>query len=141
MLRGKGRRAMRWNGHNILAIIFAALVMFGIGAGLYGYLLKDAWMQAMGLTTEPEMETWRYALWPAMPLLQAIGLSLVIKWRSAVGWMSGAATGFWMALFFVFASRLYGFVYSEEVPTLLGIDALHLFLINMVGGAIIGAWK
>jgi hypothetical protein len=133
---------MRWNGHNILAIIVAAVVMYGIGALLYGYLLSELWMQLAGVTEDSFAgQEWRMALGPAMPLLQAVGLSLVIKWRSAQGWMSGAATGFWMALCFVFASRLYSFVYGDEVVGLLGVDTLHLFLINLAGGAIIGAWK
>jgi hypothetical protein len=109
---------------------------------MYGVVFEQMWMQLAGVTEESFAgEEWRMALSPIMPILQAIGLSLVIKWRSAAGWMSGMATGFWMALFFVFASRLYSFAYGAEVPALLGLDALHLFLINMIAGAIIGAWK
>ncbi|MGE0828287.1 MAG: DUF1761 domain-containing protein [Hyphomonadaceae bacterium] len=133
---------MRYQGHNILAIIVAAVAMYAIGAIIYGALFGEYWMQLSGVTKDSFAgEEWRMALSPIMPILQAIGLSLVIKWRNAVGWLEGAASGFWMALFFVFASRLYMFVYSTEPSALLGLDTVHLFLINMVGGAIIGAWK
>jgi hypothetical protein len=133
---------MRWQGHNILAIIVAAIVMYGVGFVIYGVVFEELWMQLSGITAEEaQSEPWRMALSPAMPILQAAGLSLAIKWRGAVGWMGGLGVGFWMGLCFVFASRLYSFVYGTEAPALLGIDALHLFLINMVGGAIIGAWK
>jgi hypothetical protein len=132
---------MRINGHNILAIALAAIVMYGVGAAIYtGF--SQQWMAWSGVTEESFAgQEWRMALSPVMPILQAIGLSLAIKWRGAAGWMGGAATGFWMALCFVFASRLYMFVYSVEQPGLLGIDTVHLFLINLIGGAIIGAWK
>ncbi|MGE3250363.1 MAG: DUF1761 domain-containing protein [Hyphomonadaceae bacterium] len=133
---------MRFQGHNALAIVLAAVVMYGIGALIYGVLFSQQWMAMQGVTEDSFAgQEWRMYLSPIMPLLQAIGLSLVIKWRNGAGWVNGALTGFWMALFFVFASRLYMFVYSAEAPGLLGLDTLHLFLINMIGGAIIGAWK
>ena len=133
---------MRFQGHNILAIIVAAALMYGIGFVIYGVLFSEQWMALSGVTEDGIAgEEWRMALSPIMPLLQAIGLSCVIKWRNAAGWMGGLATGFWMALFFVFAARLYGFVYGAEPTGLLGIDTLHLFLINMIGGAVIGTWK
>lgn len=133
---------MRFQGHNILAIIIAAALMYGIGALIYGVLFSQQWMALAGVTEDSFAgQEWRMGLSPIMPILQAIGLSLVIKWRNAAGWMGGLATGFWMALFFVFAARLYGFVYSAEPTGLLGIDTLHIFLINMVAGAVIGAWK
>ncbi|MBL8550279.1 MAG: DUF1761 family protein [Hyphomonadaceae bacterium] len=132
---------MRINGHNVLAIILAAAVMYGIGAAIYTGL-SEQWMALSGVTEETFAgQEWRMALSPIMPLLLAFGLSLAIKWRGAAGWMGGMGVGFWMALCFVFASRLYMFVYSVEQPGLLGIDAAHIFAINLVGGAIIGAWK
>ncbi len=133
---------MRFQGHNVLAVIVAAALMYGVGMLIYGVLFSQQWMALSGVTEDSFTgQEWRVALSPVMPLLLAIGLSLVIKWRNAAGWMGGLATGFWMALFFVFAARLYGFVYSAEPTALLGIDTLHIFLINMIGGAVIGAWK
>ena len=46
-----------------------------------------------------------------------------------------------MALFFVFASNLYFLAYYQQNPVVVGIDALHLFSINIIGGAILGAWR
>ncbi len=133
---------MRVNGHNVLAILAAAVAMYAVGFVIYGLLVSDLWMQLSGVTqADFAGQEWRMALSPVMPILMAIGLSLTIKWRAALGWTGGASTGFWMALFFVFASRLYSFAYGTEHPGLLGIDAAHLFIGCVLGGAIIGGWK
>lgn len=132
---------MRYAGHNVLAIIVAAIVMYAIGALIYGVVFAQAWQAMTGITMMAAGEEWRMALSPLMPLLQAIGLSLVIKWRAQPGMTAGAVTGFMMALFFVFASNLYFVAYYQQQLAVTAIDALHLFTINIIGGAIIGAWK
>lgn len=133
---------MRAGRSNVLAILVAAAAIYAVGFVIYGLLVSDLWMQLSGVTkADFAGQEWRMALSPVMPLLLAIGLSLTIKWRAAAGWMGGASTGFWMALLFVFASRLYSFAYGTEHPALLGIDAAHLFIGCILGGAIIGGWK
>lgn len=131
---------MRVNGHNILAILVAAALMYGIGALIYGVVFTRQWQEWSGVSMQG-VETWRLALSPVMPLLQAIGLSLVMKWRNLPGAGAGIATGCMMALFFVFASNLYNLAYYNVHPGVTAIDALHLFAINMIGGAILGAWR
>jgi hypothetical protein len=133
---------MRYQGHNILAIVAAAAAMYAIGFLIYGVLFSAQRQAASGYTEESFAgQEWKMALSPVMPLLIAAGLSLAIKWRAQPGWMAGAVTGLIMALVFVFASRLYTFVYSPEAAAMLAIDSAHLFLISAAGGAIIGAWK
>jgi hypothetical protein len=133
---------MRVRGHNILAILVAAVAMYAIGALIYGLFLSAAWQAATGY--EPAQYAgleWRMALSPVMPILIAIGLALIVQWRGVVGPVAGAKTGLIAALFFLFPARLYNFVYSPESPNVLCIDTLHLFLLAAVGGAIIGAWR
>lgn len=134
---------MRVMGHNALAILVAALVIYLIGFLIYGVVFEQAWVAATGLTEEQlKSGMSKMPLGFIIPVLIAIGLSLVIKWRSKPGWMAGAETGFWVALFFLFAERFYGYVYSPAGgEILLGIDALHMFLTAVIGGAILGAWK
>ncbi len=132
---------MRVAGHNVLAIIVAAVVMYAIGALIYGFLFSELWMRLSNVTKDSFAgEEWRMALSPMMPVLIAIGMSVLIKWRGAVGLAAGVATGLMASLFFMFAARLYAFVYSAEPAGLLWIDTLHFVLICAAGGAVIGGW-
>lgn len=134
---------MRFQGHNVLAILVAAIAIYAAGFLIYGLVLGDAWVAASGYT-KAEIETGmsKMPLSPIMPILIAIGLSLAIKWRNKPGWMAGAVTGLLMAAFFLFPERLYGYVYAPAGGgILLSIDTLHLFLSGLVGGAVLGAWK
>jgi hypothetical protein len=134
---------MRWNGHNILAIALGAVAIWLIGFLIYVVLFEKQWMQWSGLT-EADILAGPQRMMPwmvAMPILQAIGLSLAIKWRNAAGWMGGAVTGLLMALCFSVAARMYGWVYSSETTELFALDSAHFFVTHAVAGAVIGAWK
>lgn len=134
---------MRFNGHNVLAIVVAAVAIWAIGFLLYVVLFEEQWMTWMGIT-EADVETAgadRMPFMVIMPFLQAIGLSLAVKWRNAPGLMGGLTTGVFMAIFLTIAGRMYGWVYSFEPTELFGLDSLHFFLTHAVAGAILGAWK
>ncbi len=134
---------MRVMGHNVLAIVAAAIAIYAIGFVIYGLLIPAEQYMAMAGLSEDDVAAgqWKMPLGVIMPILIAIGLSLVIKWRNQPGWMAGAMAGFLVALFFLFAERLYGFVYSAEDGQLLMIDSAHAFVTAIVAGAILGAWK
>jgi len=133
---------MRYMGHNVLAIIAAAVAIWAIGFLLYVVLFQEQWLAWMGVT-EADMEAGngRMPFMVVMPFLQAIGLSLAIKWRGQSGWMAGALTGVLLAVFLTIAGRMYGWVYSMEATELFGLDSLHFLLTHAAAGAIIGAWK
>jgi len=134
---------MRFQGHNVLAILVAAIAIYAVGFVIYGLVFEQAWIAASGYTRE-EVETGmsKMPFSPIMPILIAIGLSLVIKWRNKPGLMSGVVTGLLMAALFLFPERLYAYVYSPVGgATLLGIDTLHIFVTGVVGGGVLGAWK
>jgi len=134
---------MRVMGHNVLAILVAAIAIYAIGFVIYGLLISpDQYMAMAGLSEEDVTAgQWKMPLGVVMPILLAIGLSLVIKWRNRPGWMAGAVAGVLVALFFLFTERLYGFVYSAEDGQLLLLDTAHAFATAIVAGAILGAWK
>ncbi len=134
---------MRVMGHNALAIFVAALAIYAIGFVIYGLLIPVEQYMAMAGITEAEVAAaqWKMPLGVIMPILIAIGLSLAVKWRNKPGWMGGAMTGLLVALFFLFAERLYGYVYSGEDGQLLVVDTAHAFVTSIAAGAILGAWK
>jgi hypothetical protein len=133
---------MRVMGHNVLAIIVAAIAIWAIGFLIYVVLFAEQWTAWMGIS-EADMETdnGRMPFMVVMPFLQAIGLSLAVKWRNAAGWMGGLTTGVLMAVFFSIAARMYGWVYSFEVNELFGLDSMHFLLTHAAAGAILGVWK
>lgn len=134
---------MRYQGHNLLAILVAAIAIYAIGFVLYGLVFEQAWVAASGYSEE-EIETGmsKMPLSPIMPILIAIGISLAIKWRNKPGAMSGVVTGLLMAALFLFPERLYGYVYAPAGgEAMLAIDTLHIFVTGLVGGAVLGAWK
>lgn len=133
---------MRVMGHNVLAIIAAALAIWGIGFLLYAVLFQQQWLEWMGVTeAEMEQDNGRMPFMIVMPILQAVGLSLVIQWRNARGWMDGLTTGVLLAVLLAISARMYGWVYSFERVELFGLDSLHYLLTYAVAGAILGAWK
>jgi Protein of unknown function (DUF1761) len=133
---------MRYNGHNVLAIVVAAIAIWLIGFLIYVVLFQQQWLEWMGVTeAEMEQDNGRMPFMVVMPFLQAIGLSLAIKWRNASGLMGGLMTGVLMAVFFSIAARMYGWVYSFEPNELFGLDCMHYLLTHAVAGAILGAWK
>lgn len=134
---------MRFMGHNVIAIIVAAVAIWAIGFIIYVLLFQQQWMQWMGVT-EADMQqggSGRMPFMLVMPFLQAIGLSLAVKWRGKPGWMAGMTTGMLMAVFIAIAARMYGWVYSTEVTELFAMDSAHFFLTHAAAGAILGAWK
>jgi Na+/proline symporter len=129
-------------GHNGLAILVAAIAIWAIGFVIYVLLFQQQWMAWMGVTeADMQEDNGRMPFMVVMPILQAIGLSLAVKWRNAQGWMGGLTTGVLMAIFLSIAARMYGWVYSSEPNELFGLDSGHFLLTHAAAGAILGAWK
>lgn len=135
---------MRIGGHNLLAILIAAIAVFAIGFLFYAVLFAQAWQSWTGITEAAVAEAnagWRMALMPVMPIMTAIGMSFVVNWRNARSLASGALTGLIVGLFVAVGTRLYGFAYGLEVPEILYLDSAHLLLNHIVAGAILGAMR
>jgi len=136
---------MRVGGQSILAVLAAAVAIYAIGALIYGLVFSEIWQGLNGYTKD-NMATifagkeWRMALSPVMPLLVAFGLAVLMGWRGQKGPMVGVQTGLVVGMCFLFASRMYIFVYGPEPEGLLLLDSLHLLAGAIVAGAILGAW-
>ena len=78
---------MRFDGHNVLAIIVAALVIYAIEFVIFAVLISPNQYMAFTGIREDQMQMGmaRMPFGIVPPLLAAIGLSLVIKWRARPG--------------------------------------------------------
>lgn len=132
---------MRVQGHNVWAIVAAAVAIWAIGFLIYVVLFQQQWMEWTGITEADAQDTSRMAFMVVMPFLQAIGMSFVVRWRNASGLVAGAMTGAIVAVLLTIAGRMYGWVYSFEPTGLFGLDSLHFLLTHVAAGAILAAWK
>jgi hypothetical protein len=134
---------MRVMGHNVFAIIVAALAIYAIEFVIFAMLISaEQYMSFTGVTAEQVeggMARMPFGIIP--PVLAAIGLSMVIKWRNAAGWMGGMTTALLMAVLFAFGTSLYGYVYGPHIEAYLPVNLAHFLVAWGVAGAILGAWK
>lgn len=135
---------MRINGHNVLAIIVAAIVIYAIEFVIFAVLIPgDQYFQMIGMSPEQGaaigMARMPFGVIP--PILTAIGLSLAIKWRGSVGWMGGAMTGLILAILFAFGTSLYSYVYGPHTEQFLAVNLGHFLVCYGAAGAVLGAWK
>ncbi len=132
---------MRMMGHNVLAILVAAIAIYLIEFVIFGVLIPgDQYMVLTGLSTD-QGDPGRMPFGIVMPVLTAIGLSLAIKWRNAAGWIGGVTTALAMAVLFGFSTSLYSYVYGGHTVEYLPINLGHFLVCYAAAGAIIGAWK
>jgi hypothetical protein len=134
---------MRVNGHNVFAIIVAAIAIYAIEFLIFGLAIApDQFMQMSGMNeAQRDAGMGRMPFGIVMPVLAAIGLSLVIKWRGASGALAGAATAAIVAVCLAFAGRMYGFVYGPHTEIYLAIDLARFAVTYAIAGAILAAWK
>ena len=125
----------------VLSVLAAAVAMFAIGFLIYAVLFDDVWIRLMGLTPEQAEEGMgRMWLAPVMPILLSVGLATIQRWVRVNSVGAALHVSVWLWLCFVFPTLLYGFAYSAQHPGVLLMDAIHLLLNLLVGGAIIAAW-
>lgn len=134
---------MRFMGHNVLAIIVAAIAIYAIEFVIFAMLMsQEQYMALTGVTAE-QMQggaaRMPYGIVP--PVLAAIGLSLVIKWRNAPGLMGGVTTALLMAVLFAFGTGLYGYVYGTHTEAYQAVNLAHFLVAWGAAGAVLGVWK
>jgi hypothetical protein len=132
---------MRIMGHNVLAILAAAIAIYAIEFVIFGLLIPGEQYAAMVGLSMDQMHADRMPVGVLMPILSAIGLSLVIKWRNAAGLMGGMVTALIMAIVFALPATLYGYVYGSHTETFVFVNLMHFLVCWGVAGAILGAWK
>lgn len=134
---------MRIMGHNVLAILAAAIMIYLIEFVIFAVLMTPAqYMAFTGITqAQADAGVARMPFGVVPPILAAIGLSLAIKWRNAPGWMGGMTTGFLMAVLFGFGTGLYGFVYGPHQGAYEAVNLGHFLVCWGAAGALLGVWK
>jgi hypothetical protein len=134
---------MRVMGHNVLAIVLAAVVIYVLEFVIFAMMISRENYLAMSGYSAAGMDASaaRMAIGIVPPVLAAVGLSLAIKWRNKAGWLSGAFTGVMMAIFFGVAVSLYGYVYGPNTLTFVAVNLGHFVACYGVAGAILGAWR
>jgi hypothetical protein len=133
---------MRVLGIRLVPLIFASVLIYAVGAMIYGVLFSAQWMALSGYT--PDMlvgEQWRIALSPLMPVMIALGMGLLIKDRGVTTLMAGLRLGVMVGLLFLVAARLYNYAYGNEPLGLVMLDCAHLMANAMIAGAVLGAMK
>ena len=133
---------MRVLGIKLIPLILASVLIYIVGALIYGVLFSAQWMALSGYT--PEMlagEQWRMALSPIMPIMITVGMGLLIKDRGITTLMAGLRLGVMVGVLFLVAARLYNYAYGNEPLGLLLMDSTHLMANAMIAGAVLGAMK
>ena len=135
---------MRSAGINWIAVIAAAVAIYGIGFVIYGLLIPaETWMALEGVTAA-EMESVgssRMAFSVVMPLMTAIFMAILFKWGQVAGASKGAQWAMVVALASAIPTLLYGWVYGIGPIEMTMVDAGHLLLGHVAAGAILGGWK
>lgn len=132
---------MRYNGHNVLAIVVAAIAIYLIEFVIFAVLIPGPEYMAMTGMVEGQGDPARMPVGMLLPILTAVGLSLVIKWRNSAGWMGGLMTAVWMALLIAFPTSLYSYVYGTHTEQFVAVNLGHFLVCYAAAGAILGAWK
>lgn len=135
---------MRVNGYNILAIVLAAAIIYAVEFVIFAVLIPGPAYQSMVGLSDAQMAAGGAARMPygvIMPILEAIGLAVAIKWRGAVGLVPGAMTGIILGILFSFSATMYQFVYGAANEMFLGVSVLHFAVAFAAAGALIAAWK
>ncbi|MBB4081059.1 hypothetical protein GGR28_003706 [Lewinella aquimaris] len=136
---------------NRWAILGATVAGMFIGFLFYGLLFNSAWTQAVGLTTEDDVNFLKYgesvALDPVTPML--INAFVMAAYAVFLWWLTdhtghatlagGATLGAMIGLL-VAASHGVGNLFAFEPAMLTVIDGLYHIVLFTVIGAIVGRW-
>jgi len=124
------------------AVLVSAVVIYLIGFLIYGLLFAEAWMGWMGASEETFAgEQWRMALSPIMPILQAIGVGVVLSWAKPADLAGALSTAALVWLLLMLPVRLYAYAYSAETWQLPALDGAHLLLDALAAAAIQHVWR
>jgi len=129
-------------GHDLLAVIAAAVAIYAVGFIVYGLLFSDMWMAAYGYTEDSFVgHEWKFALSPLMPILTAACLAALLNMTGASGLGAHLKLGFFAWLGFQFTALMYTFAYGVFVPaSMLALDGAHLLIGTLVGAAVL-TWR
>lgn len=129
-------------GHDLLAVIAAAVAIYIIGFLIYGLLFSGFWMAQYGYTADSFAgHEWKMFLGPIMPILTTLGLAALFQAANASGLNAHIRIGVIAWAGFSLSTLLYGFAYGTMVtPGALALDAIHLLLGILAASAIL-VWR
>ncbi|MGY6662031.1 MAG: DUF1761 domain-containing protein [Glycocaulis sp.] len=129
-------------GHDLLAVIAAAVAIYIIGYLIYGLVFSAFWMEQYGYTADSFAgHEWRMFLGPVMPILTVLGLAALFQTANASGLKAHLRIGFIVWAGFSLSTLLYGFAYAITMtPGALALDAVHLLLGILAASAIL-VWR
>ncbi|GGH02344.1 MAG TPA: hypothetical protein DF715_03775 [Oceanicaulis sp.] len=129
-------------GHDLLAVIAAAVAIYIIGYLIYGLLFSTFWMEQYGYTADSFAgHEWKMFLGPIMPVLTVLGLAALFQAANASGLKSHLRIGVIAWAGFSLSTLLYGFAYGITMtPAALALDAVHLLLGILAASAIL-VWR
>jgi len=129
-------------GHDLLALIAAAIGIYLVGFLLYGLLFQEMWMTLAGVTeADFAGQEWKMALSPVMPILTVLALAKLIDMSGRSDIAGHLAVGFLAWLGFGLTALMYGWVYGADYALgLFVLDSAHL-LIGALLAAVILVWR
>lgn len=129
-------------GHDLLAVIAAAVAIYIIGFLIYGLLFSSYWMAQWGYTLDSFAgHEWKMFLGPIMPILTVLGLAALFQTAGASGLNAHLRIGVIVWAGFSLSTLLYGYAYGILMtPGVLVLDAIHLLLGILAASAIL-VWR
>lgn len=129
-------------GHDLLALIAAAIGIYAVGFLIYGFIFQEMWMTLAGVTeADFAGQGWKMALSPVMPVLTVLALAKLFKLTGKSDLVGHLTVGFIAWLGFAFTALMYGYVYGAAYPlALFAIDSAHLLIGTLLASAIL-VWR
>ena len=135
---------MRIGGINWLAVLAAAIAIYGVGFVIYGVLVPAEDGIAMAGVSQAEMDAVAASRMPfaaVMPIMTAAFMAILFR----MGRVEDATTGIRWAIVIALASAVsamgYGWVYGAGPISSTLLDSAHLLLGHVAAGAILGSWR
>ena len=129
---------------NLWAVLVAAIAAMIIGSLWYSPMMfAKEWLAALGKSeTDAKASATgpTYLVATISSLVTAYVMAHFIDYAGATNAWSGALTGFWIWLGFVFAMMVTGSLFEGRSMKLLFINATNALVTLMVIGAILAAW-
>lgn len=130
-------------GINVVGVAVAAVAFYAVGFLWYGVFFGELWMSFTGLTEDDAAgHMWKMALGPITPVVSAIAIAVVFKWKGgSFDVVRGALTAAALGIGFAIPVILYDYVYALEPVGLFLLDSSHLLVAYLVAGGVLGAFR